>query len=331
MSHNVKACFFVSRPTGKPSAANFKTDQVTVPNSLPDNQVRLKVHFLSVDPYMRGRMRTWELNKVQTAWALVEVIESKVPSVAVGSFYLSILPWQEEIVTTLPEPFIPIPGNNPDYLPIASINGLTAIIGLINVGHIKSGETVVISSAAGSVGILAGQIAKNNGCHVIGIAGSDEKCALIKSYGFDAAVNYKTTTDIKSAVKSACPKGTVDVYFDNVGGTISDAILDTMGNFGRIVVCGQISVYNEDDPNSGALQGPRHWHKLIYSCIKIEGFVVSSYAQNWPQHIAQLLKWYSEGKLRTPICLENGIENFGKALTNLFEGENKGKQMVKIS
>jgi len=209
--------------------------------------------------------------------------------------------------------------------------GLTAIIGIEVVGKIKQGETVVISSAAGSVGIIAGQIAKIYGCTVIGTCGSDEKCQMLKSkYGFDHAINYKTTNDIKSAIKSACPKGTVDLYFDNVGGAVSDAVMELLANFARILVCGQISVYNEDDPNSPALQGPRNWNKLIYTSARIEGFVISHHKQLWGSLASKLLQWHSEGKLHTPISLENGLENFSKAFLNLFEGENKGKQLVKV-
>jgi len=275
--------------------------------------------------------QSWEVNKVQTGWALVQVLESRIPNISVGSFYATTTLWQEEVVTNLPEPFIPVPNGAPENLAIAGIAGLTAVLGIEVIGKVKQGDTVVVSAAAGSVGVLVGQIAKIYGAHVIGTCGSDEKCQLLTSqYGFDHVINYKTTKDIKSAIKAACPKGTVDLYFDNVGGTVSDAVMDLIGNFARIVVCGQISVYNEDDPNSAALQGPRNWFKLIYTGARIEGFTIGQHTQLWPSLATKLLQWHSEGKLRTPISVEHGLENFGKAFVNLFDGENKGKQLVKV-
>jgi len=331
MAHKVKAVKFVSRPVGKPTSDIFKVEDIQLPQ-VGDNEVRLKVLYLSVDPYMRGRMKqAWELDKVQAGWALVQVVESKSVAAKVGSVYVTLASWQEEIVGKVPDVFIPVPHATPEIFSIAGIAGLTAIIGTDTVGKVKAGETFVVSAAAGSVGILAGQIAKIHGAHVIGICGSDEKCALIKTYGFDGAVNYKKTKDIKADIKSLCPKGTVDVYFDNVGGAIADAILDLIAPGARIIVCGQISVYNEDDPNAPALQGPRHWQKLIYTQARIEGFTIGPHQAAWPAYITTLLGWADQGKLRTPVSIEHGLNSFGKAFLNLFEGENKGKQLVKVS
>jgi len=329
-THKVKGVYFVSRPIGKPTLDTLKVGDVEIPTTLAENQIRWKTIYLSVDPYFRSRMRTWELNLVPSGWAFVKVTESKVPTISTGSYYVTQSNWQEEVVSTVPQLFVHVHSESPEIFAILGISGLTAIIGIETIGKIKQGETVVISGAAGSVGILAGQIAKNRGCHVIGTCGSDEKCQVLKSHGFDHAINYKTTTDIKAALKAASPKGNIDVYFDNVGGNVSDAVMELIAPFARIVVCGQISVYNEDDPNSPALKGPRNWWNLIYTGARIEGFSIPQHAAQWPVYIEELLKFHKEGKLRTPICVENGLENFGKAFLDLFAGGNTGKQIVKV-
>jgi len=211
---------------------------------------------------------------------------------------------------------------------ILSTAGLTAHIGLFRVGKLKSGETLVVSGAAGSVGLLVGQIGKLLGCHVIGLCGSDDKVALLQSLHFDHAINYHTP-DLSAAIRAACPRG-VDIYFDNVGGPASDTIFDFLNKFGRVVVCGQIALYN-DTVASEAYQGPRLWIKMIYKCLKVEGFVVSEYKEEFEGARRELGGWYESGKLKVVTCVEDGLENLPKAFVGLFSGVNTGKQLVKVA
>ena len=213
-----------------------------------------------------------------------------------------------------------------NYLGVLGMTGLTAYFGLTEIGKPQKGETLVVSGAAGAVGSIVGQIGKILGCRVIGIAGTDEKVEMLKSkFGFDEAINYKTTENMTKAIAEVCPDG-VDVYFDNVGGTISDSVHANINRLGRIIVCGAISAYND----TSVPQGPRVEHFLIRKSALMQGFIVGNYADKFPEGIKHLSQWLSEGKLIYSETIVEGFENIPQAFIDLFEGKNKGKMIVKI-
>jgi len=203
------------------------------------------------------------------------------------------------------------------------MTGLTAYFGLMDIGKPKANETVVVSGAAGAVGMVVGQIAKLQGCHVVGIAGSDEKIKLLKEVGFDAAINYKTTNDMTKSIAGLCPNG-VDIYFDNVGGEISDAVLANINFHARITLCGQISLYN----NTVTPLGPRLQPMLLTRSALMQGFIVGNYQSRFPEGIKQLTKWVKENKLTFKETIVHGFDHLPAAFIGLFEGENIGKMIV---
>jgi NADPH-dependent curcumin reductase CurA len=204
--------------------------------------------------------------------------------------------------------------------------GLTAYFGLLDIGQPKEGETVVVSGAAGAVGIVVCQIAKLKGCRVVGTAGSDDKCDYLqRELGVDAAINYKTTGNLVAAFKAACPNG-IDIYFDNVGGDVSDAVMPLINNGARIVICGQISMYNSDKPPVGPL--PQRY--LLVNSAMMKGFIITKYMNRFGEGIAQLAQWFTSGQLKHAETIVEGFENTPHAFIGLFSGENLGKQIVKI-
>jgi len=220
-----------------------------------------------------------------------------------------------------------IPGVSPTTaLGVLGPTGLTAYFGLLDIGQPKEGETVVVSGAAGAVGMTVCQIAKLKGCRVVGTAGSDEKAEYLRrELGVDATINYKTAGNMFAALKEACPSG-VDVYFDNVGGEVSDAVLPLINDFARIVVCGAISMYNATQPEFGLRPQPF----LIIRKALMKGFIITQYANRFTEGIAQLAQWFMSGKLKHAETIEEGFENTPRAFIGLFSGENLGKQIVKI-
>jgi NADPH-dependent curcumin reductase CurA len=329
--HTVKGIHLVSYPSALPEENIFKFVDVVLPE-VKDNEARAKVLYISVDPYMRNRMRpgAWELNVIPAGAGMLQIVESKSEKLPLHAIYIkSNVSWQEEIIVSDSEQLTHVPSDNVDYLSLMSTAGLTAYVGLFSVGSVKEGETVVVTGAAGSVGLLVGQLAKLKGCHVVGICGSDDKCKLLKETGFDHAINYNTTKDIAASLRESCPKG-IDVFFENVGGPVSDAIFEQLNKFARVPVCGQIYLYNEP-PESPLRTGPRNWITMIYRAIRVEGFLVSDYAAQFPKYIAELTTWHKEGKLRVVTSVAHGIEGTPKAFVGLFTGANTGKQVVKFA
>jgi NADPH-dependent curcumin reductase CurA len=205
--------------------------------------------------------------------------------------------------------------------------GLTAYFGLLEIGQPKPGETVVVSGAAGAVGTVVGQIAKIKGCRVVGIVGSDHKIQyLVEELGFDAAINYKTTPDLRIALAEVCPDG-VDIYFDNVGGTISDAVLSLINYRARIPLCGQIALYNLEKADIG----PRIQTQLLIRSALMKGYIVSDYKERFDEGLQQLVEWVKQGKLKYKETIVEGFENTVEAFLGLFTGENLGKQLVKVA
>ena len=321
-----------SRPKGLPVSDNFRMEEVELPEMKP-GEILLKGMYYSVDPYMRGRMNDaksyappFEIDKAFYGSVVAKVIESKSDKYKAGDIVVGNLPWQKDIIATEKDVRIIDTNVAPAsyYLSILGMTGLTAYFGLMQIGKPKEGETVVISGAAGAVGIVVGQIAKLQGCRVVGIAGSDEKTKMLTDeFGFDEAINYKTIPDMNKAISAACPKG-VDVYFDNVGGEISDAVIKNINFYARIALCGQISMYNSTETP----MGPRLQPMLLTRSVLMQCFIVSNYQSQFPEGINMLAQWVKEGKLKFKETIEHGFKNLPKALLGLFNGENTGKMIV---
>ena len=322
------------RPDGMPREEDFKLIETEMP-VCRDGMVLVKTLYLSVDPYMRGRMSgvktyisPFELEKTITGGVVGEVVQAMSPDLKAGDIVTGNLGWRDYNVADSRELRKIDPGIAPvsTALGILGMPGLTAYFGLLDIGNPTSGETVVVSGAAGAVGTVAGQIAKIKGCRVVGIAGSDEKAGyLVHDLGFDAAINYKTVPDIKKALKDACPNG-VDIYFDNVGGEISDAVMPLINYKARIVLCGQISQYNMSKPETG----PRVQAYLLVKSALMKGFIIIDYADRSDEGIRQLAQWVSQKKLKYAEHVIEGLENAPRAFIGLFKGENLGKQIVKV-
>ncbi|MFD0931500.1 NADP-dependent oxidoreductase [Psychroflexus salinarum] len=323
-----------NRPKGKPELSDFDFTTSEVPE-LKDGEILLKTTYVSVDPYLRGRMsdaesyiEPFELNEPIVSGCVAEVLESKSSNFSSGDFVTGMLEWKEKQVVNA-ENFRKV---DPDqaplsaYLGILGMTGLTAYFGLTDIGKPKEGETLLVSGAAGAVGTVVGQIGKILGMHVVGIAGTDEKIEMIKSeFGYDEGINYKTTENMAQAIAKACPDG-VDVYYDNVGGEISEAVLFNINKFSRTVVCGAISVYNNTElPKSTSVQP-----FLIKKSSSMQGFVIFDYKDRHPEGIEQLADWLQKGKLHYEETIQEGFDNIPQAFLDLFEGKNKGKMLVKI-
>ena len=326
---------FVKRPAGMPDESCFRLVTSSIPQ--PTNgQLLLRTRFLSVDPYMRGRMNDrrsyvapFQLNEVLTGGSIGEVIESKSAAFVKGDLVIGNLGWQEYSVACEKEmrKIHPAITSVSTALGVLGMPGLTAYFGLLDIGKPKQGETVVVSGAAGAVGSVVGQIAKIHRCRVVGIAGSDKKTKyLVDELGFDAAINYRTVPDLRKSLKEACPGG-VDIYFDNVGGDISDAVISLINNHARIPLCVQISLYNDAQTPTG----PRLQPRLLTFSALMQGFLVHNYEDRFDAGIRQLADWLKEEKLKYAENVVEGLENAPKAFIGLFAGENLGKQIVKVS
>ena len=323
----------ISRPKGLPTQANFEISETQVP-SLNDGELLVKAKFISVDPYMRSRMSdaksyvpSFEVGKPLDGGVVAEVIESRHPDFVAGDAILGHLQWQE-IQTAKAESVTKLDNKVPlsYYLGILGMPGLTAYFGLNEIGKPVAGETVVVSGAAGAVGMVVCQIARLKGCRVVGIAGSDEKNAYLKNaLKVDEVINYHTEKNIKAAIARACPDG-VDVYYDNVGGEISDAVISNINNFARIILCGQISVYN----NTEIPVGPRPQPIMVKKSALMQGFIVSNYSDRFGEGVKQLALWLGEGKLTYQETIIQGFETLPETFLGLFHGKNTGKMLVEM-
>ncbi|WP_371863336.1 NADP-dependent oxidoreductase [Patiriisocius marinistellae] len=324
-----------SRPEGKPTLSNFEFVEEDKSLTISDGEILLEAAYVSVDPYLRGRMNDaksyvppFKLNEPVHSGVVAKVLESKNEKFQVGDYVSGMLNWSRQQVSD-GEGLNKVDSEKAPlstYLGVLGMTGLTAYLGFTEIGKPKEGETIVVSGAAGAVGSVVGQIAKILGLRVIGIAGTDEKIEMLKSkFGFDEGINYNTTKDMKSAIAEAAPDG-VDVYFDNVGGPISDAVLFSINRFARIIICGAISVYNETEiPKSISVQP-----FLIKNSALMQGFIVSNYAEKFPEAIQKLSGWLAEEKLTYTETIVDGFDNIPQAFIDLFEGKNKGKMIVKI-
>jgi len=323
------------RPVGTPTLSDFEFNELDNELKVSDGELLLEAKYISVDPYLRGRMSDaksyvppFKVGEPISSGIVAEVLESKNGNFQKGDFVSGLLQWKEKQISTgeglqkIDKSKAPLSA----FLGIVGMTGLTAYLGLHEIGKPKKGETLVVSGAAGAVGSVVGQIGKILGLNVIGIAGTDEKIDMLKSeFGFDHGINYKTTKDMKAAIKEAAPNG-VDVYFDNVGGPISDAVLFNINQFARIIICGAISVYNKTElPMAVAVQP-----FLVKNSALMQGFIVSNYADKFPQAMKQLSTWLGEEKLTYKETIVEGFDNTPQAFLDMMDGKNKGKMIVKV-
>jgi len=327
-----------NRPEGEAVASNFKLVTSETP-ALGDNQVLVRHHYLSLDPYMRGRMndaksyaKPQPLGETMQGGTAGEVVESKHPKFAAGDKVVGFGGWQEYSVVDASQPGVlrkvdttHVPLSH--YLGAVGMPGVTAWYGLVKIIEPKAGETMVVSAASGAVGSAFGALAKARGCRVVGIAGGPDKCKyVVEELGFDECIDYRVHGDVKSmskALKDACPNG-IDGYFENVGGYIFDAVLLRTNAFARIALCGMIAGY---DGQPQPLANPA---LLLVNRLKLQGFIVSEHMEVWPEALAELGRLVGSGKLRPRESMAQGIEAAPEAFLGLLKGRNFGKQLVKL-
>ena len=337
MARENRRIVLAARPAGEPVDGDFKLEAATVDDPGPD-QMLLRVLWLSLDPYMRGRMNDTRsyappvrLGQVMVGGTLSQVIESRNPEFGIGDIVLSNHGWQEYALATAGDRLVVV---DPALAPISTALGVlgmpgqTAYFGLLRVGKPQPGETVVVSSAAGAVGSAVGQIAKIEGCRAVGIAGGPAKCAYVTDeLGFDACLDYKAP-GLPEALAAACPDG-IDVYFENVGGIVLDAVVPLLKRGSRVPICGFISAYNELDLDPaktpfgvlGALSDPPE-HRFL---------LVGEWVDEYEECVATMAAWMREGKLRYRESIVEGLENAPRAFRGLLRGENFGKQLVRVA
>jgi NADPH-dependent curcumin reductase CurA len=323
-----------SRPTGEPTAENFELIETPVPEPR-HGEVQVRTLYMSLDPYMRGRMRggpsyaaTVDPGGMMIGEVVARVEKSESPLYSAGDIVRSNVGWQEWAAVSAHEVHRVDPSLGPisTAVGVLGMPGLTAYHGLLDVLQPRAGDTLVVSAASGAVGAVVGQIGKISGCYVIGVAGSDEKCAyIVDELGFDAAVNYKTQ-DVSAEFGRLAPNG-IDTYFDNVGGPVSDAVFDNLAVKARIAICGQISQYNADD----VPQGPRNLGVVTRTRTRIEGFLVYDFAGQHETSRARLAGWIRDGRLKYREDVVEGFENAPAAFMGMLRGDNLGKRLVKVA
>ncbi|MFN3416211.1 MAG: NADP-dependent oxidoreductase [Caldimonas sp.] len=331
----------VSRPQGEPSVDNFRLVEAPLPASgeLAEGQVLVRHHYLSLDPYMRGRMSEGKsyaqpqpLNEVMIGGTVGEVVASRHPQYAAGDKVVGMGGWQEYAVVDATRPgvlrkvdttHIPLSA----YLGAVGMPGVTAWYGLMKICEPRSGGTITVSAASGAVGSAVGQLAKSRGCRVVGIAGGPDKCRyVVDELGFDACIDYRqhpTLESLHAALREATPNG-IDGHFENVGGMVLDAVLLQMNAFGRIAVCGMIAGYN------GEPIPLRHPQMILTSRLRVEGFIVSEHMEVWPEALKELGTLVATGRLKYRESIAQGLESAPEAFIGLLKGRNFGKQLVRL-
>ncbi|XP_009675079.1 prostaglandin reductase 1 [Struthio camelus] len=315
---------------GFPKTSDFDLKTIELPK-LKDGEVLLESVFLSVDPYMRPySQRDMKEGDIMLGTQVARIIESKNPAFVVGAFVVANGGWRTHFISNGKD-LRCLPSSWPESLPkslalgTVGMPGLTAYFGLLEVCKMKPGETLLVNAAAGAVGSVVGQLAKIGGCKVVGCAGSDEKVAYLKKIGFDEAFNYKTVTSLEEALHKASPNG-YDCFFDNVGGEFASVAIHQMRKYGRIAVCGAISLYNDSVPQKGLyVQFP-----MILKELQMEGFIVHRWSNRWEEGQKALLKWVLQGKIKYHEQITEGFENMPAAFIGMLKGENLGKAIVKV-
>ena len=330
-----KEIHLLSRPDGEPKIENFQLVENEI-KEIQSDEVLVKNLWMSVDPYMRGRMidrksyvPPFEVGKTLEGGAIGVIIESNSSYFKKGDYVNSNFGWREYFSSNANSLSKVNPNIGPlqAYLGTLGMPGMTAYVGLLRIGELKEGENVLVSAAAGAVGTVACQIAKAKGCKVYGTAGSDEKCHFLENeLGIDRAINYKSTDHLTKSIHSVCTNG-VDVYFENVGGSHLEAALSAMNPNGRIALCGMIEQYNDTSPRPG----PNNLMAAIVKSLKIQGFVVSSHYDLSDNFLNDMKNWIENDKMKWKETIDEGIESAPNAFLKLFRGENFGKMLVKIA
>jgi NADPH-dependent curcumin reductase CurA len=338
MATTNKRFVLASRPSGEPTPQNFRLDEVELP-VLQDGEVLVRHHYLSLDPYMRGRMNEGKsyaqpqaLDAVMVGGTVGEVVESRHAGFKAGDKVVGMGGWQQYAVVAAAQPGVlrkidtsrvPISA----YLGAVGMPGVTAWVGLNKIIEAKEGETIVVSAASGAVGGVVGQLAKAKGCRAVGIAGGADKCNhVVRDLGFDACIDYKRldgVAAISAALKHECPNG-IDGYFENVGGAILDAVMQNANAFSRIAMCGMISGYNGAPIPMAAPQ------LILINRMKVQGFIVSEHMPLWPQALGELAERVGSGTLKYRESVAQDIESAPEAFIGLLKGRNFGKQLVKL-
>ena len=335
MSDVNRQIHLAARPVGFPKESDFRLEEASMP-SPGDGEFLVKTEYISVDPYMRGRMNDahgyaepFQIGQVITGGSAGHVVESKHPDFKEGDTVSGMWGWQDFTVSKgggglqkYDTGLAPLSAS----LGVLGMPGMTAYFGFLDICQPKEGESVYVSGAGGAVGELVGQIAKIKGCRVAGSAGTEEKIQyLLNEHGFDAAFNYKTSKDYVASLKEVCPDG-IDCYFDNVGGKMMDAVLMSINPHARISICGAISQYNLKEPE----MAPRLMTNLLVRQSRAEGFLVFQFIERYPEGMRQMAQWIQEGKIKYHETISEGLENTPKAFIGMLNGQNKGKQLVKV-
>jgi len=327
-----------SRPRGKPTLANFRLEKAAVPK-VEDGQVLLQTRFLSLDPYMRGRMNAGksyaarvELDQVMVGGTVSRVVSSRHSGFTEGELVNAYSGWQDYALSNGDDlmkldPRIP----KPSYaLGVLGMPGLTAYVGLLDIGQPKAGETVVLAASTGAVGSVVGQIAKLKGCRVVGIAGARKKCEYaVDELGYDACVSHYDD-DMAEQLAAACPDG-IDVYFENVGGSSWEAVMPLLNNFSRVPVCGLIAHYNQTELPPGPDRMSLLQGLILRRSVKMQGFIVSNYRHRFPEFVGDMTGWLAQGKIKYREDRVEGLENAPQAFLGLFSGTNFGKLVVRVN
>nr|DBA28191.1 TPA: hypothetical protein GDO54_008589 [Pyxicephalus adspersus] len=325
-----KSWTLVKHFDGPPKPEDFKLVEKELP-ALKDGELLFESVFLSVDPYIRPySKRVMKEGDIIIGYQVARIAESKNPGFPVGGYYVAETGWTTHFISD-GKGLRALSPSWPESLPISlalgalGLPGLTAYFGLLEICSPKEGDVVLVNCAAGAVGSLVGQIAKIKGCKVVGSAGSDEKVAFLKELGFDEAFNYKTVSSLEEALKKASPEG-YDCYFENVGGKFGDAVLHQINDFGRIAVCGAISMYNDEVPPSGPYMHPH----ILWKQLRMEGFLVTRWHNRYDEGYAQLLQWILEGKVKYHEHVITGFENMPAGFMGMLKGETTGKAIIKV-
>jgi NADPH-dependent curcumin reductase CurA len=331
MSETNRQWLLAKRPVGMVKESDFELHSAAIPTP-GDGQVLVRTRWLAFEPAMRGWMEDRPnyippvaIGEVMRGMTVGEVVESRLEGYAAGDLVTGMTGWQEWAVADRGVRKLPEDTDPTLALSVLGLTGITAYFGLLDIGQPKPGEVVVVSGAAGATGSVAGQIAKLEGCRVVGIAGGGEKCAwLTEKAHFDAAIDYKNE-DVGARLSELCPDG-VDVFFDNVGGEILDAVLARIARGARIAICGSISRYSLDEPPPG----PRHYFNLTAQRGRMEGFVVMDFFPRYDEAAANLLKWVNDGSIVWEADVQKGFENAPQTLRRLYTGANFGKQLLEL-
>jgi NADPH-dependent curcumin reductase CurA len=332
MSDSRRSVILRSRPKGQPTPDNFsiETEQMPQPG---EGEVLTRTLWLSLDPYMRGRMSDaasyaapTEIGAPMMGETVGEVIESRDPRFLPGQVVLGAWGWQSHIVTPA-DRLVPLPqgAHYSAYLGVLGMPGTTAYSAMTDIGQPKTGETVVISAASGAVGSVAGQLAKRAGARVVGVAGNSDKCLYVQeTLGFDDCIDHRAVMDLDAALRDACPDG-IDVYFENVGGDLQQAVFPLLNPFGRVIMCGMVAEYNDTKPRPGP-----NLMSVVRKRLKIEGFIVSDKPERFAEWRSLAAPWVADGSLHYREHVVDGLENAPAAFIDLLRGHNFGKLVIRV-